>query len=205
VQQARHGGVVDDLIESDDSEMLVMSMLRGQRPAGRAGRRAPRCPAGPDLLAGPFAHVVVDEAQELTDAEWQMLLLPLPVAQLHHRRRPAQARHGFRGVVAGAARAGRAGPDDLASLSINYRTPARSWRGRAGHPDRAPGRQRSDLHPQPRRVRRVGSTAELRALLDTGLAAHADGIACVISASPSSSRPRRDARVRSLTRSCRRA
>ena len=30
--------------------------------------------ADPDLLAGPFAHVVVDEAQELTDAEWQMVL-----------------------------------------------------------------------------------------------------------------------------------
>ncbi|HSY16209.1 MAG TPA: hypothetical protein VK816_09495 [Jatrophihabitantaceae bacterium] len=25
----------------------------------------------PDPLAGPFAHIVVDEAQELTDAEWQ--------------------------------------------------------------------------------------------------------------------------------------
>jgi hypothetical protein len=28
----------------------------------------------------------VDEAQELTDAEWQMLLLHCPVPELHHRR-----------------------------------------------------------------------------------------------------------------------
>lgn len=27
-----------------------------------------------DPLAGPFGHVIVDEAQELTDAEWQLLL-----------------------------------------------------------------------------------------------------------------------------------
>jgi hypothetical protein len=32
----------------------------------------------PDRLAGPFAHVVVDKAQELTDAEWQMLLRRCP-------------------------------------------------------------------------------------------------------------------------------
>ena len=32
----------------------------------------------PDVLAGQFAHIVVDEAQELTDAEWQMLLLRCP-------------------------------------------------------------------------------------------------------------------------------
>ena len=66
--------VVADLIASDDSEMHVMSMLRGQdlRTALVDEDAVPG--VGADLLAGPFAHVVVDEAQELTDAEWQMVL-----------------------------------------------------------------------------------------------------------------------------------
>ena len=70
--------VVDDLIATDDSEMLVMSMLRGQDLQDRLVDEAALSSADPDLLAGPFAHIVVDEAQELTDAEWQMLLLRCP-------------------------------------------------------------------------------------------------------------------------------
>ena len=68
------GEVVADLIATDDSEMKVMSMLRGQdlRTALVDEDVAPRTDL--ELLAGPFAHVVVDEAQELTDAEWQMVL-----------------------------------------------------------------------------------------------------------------------------------
>ena len=80
-------------------------------PARRAGRRGRRCPsADPDLLAGPFAHIVVDEAQELTDARVADAAAALPVAQLHHRRRPRPGPARVHRVVAGAARAGRARP-----------------------------------------------------------------------------------------------
>jgi superfamily I DNA/RNA helicase len=48
-----------------------------------------------DLLAGPFAHVVVDEAQELSDAEWAMLLRRCPSRSLTVVGDRAQARHGF--------------------------------------------------------------------------------------------------------------
>jgi len=65
----------------------------------------------------------VDEAQELTDAEWQMLLLRCPSRSFTIVGDRAQARHGFHRVVAGTARADRARPDQPASLSINYRTP----------------------------------------------------------------------------------
>ena len=77
----------------------------------------------PDLLAGPFAHVVVDEAQELTDAEWQMLLLRCPSRSFTIVGDRAQARHGF--TESWQQRLERIGLDrvDLASLSINYRTP----------------------------------------------------------------------------------
>ena len=138
----------------------------------------------PDLLAGPFAHVVVDEAQELTDAEWQMLLLRCPSRSFTIVGDRAQARHGF--TESWQERLERVGLDqvELASLSINYRTPRGGHgRGRAGHPGGAPRRQRADLGPQQRPPRRprVHLGAGRRSSR-TWLAANADGIACVIGA-----------------------
>lgn len=49
----------------------------------------------PDLLAGPFTHIVVAEAQELTDAERQMLLLRCPSRSCTIVGDRAQAKHGF--------------------------------------------------------------------------------------------------------------
>ena len=50
-----------------------------RRACATGSSTRPRCrSAEADLLAGPFAHIVVDEAQELTDAEWQMLLARCP-------------------------------------------------------------------------------------------------------------------------------
>ena len=78
--------VVDHLVATDDSEMQVMSMLRGEDLRDVVVDEAALAGADPDLLAGPFAHVVVDEAQELTDAEWQMLLLRCPSRSFTDRR-----------------------------------------------------------------------------------------------------------------------
>jgi hypothetical protein len=115
--------VVEDLVESDDSEMLVMSMLRGDDLQDRLADQAALPRVDPDLLAGPFSHIVVDEAQELTDAEWQMLLLRCPSRSLTIVGDRAQARHGF--TESWQERLERIGLDQvhLASLSINYRTP----------------------------------------------------------------------------------
>ena len=91
-----------------------------------------------DLLAGPFAHVVVDEAQELTDAEWQMVLARCPSRSLTIVGDRAQARHGF--TESWQERLERVGPatgSTSASLNVNYRTPAGGHgRGRARHPGR---------------------------------------------------------------------
>ena len=54
--------------------MLVMWMLRGQGFQNSLIDEDVLPSIDPDVLAGPFAHIVVDEAQELTDAEWQQLL-----------------------------------------------------------------------------------------------------------------------------------
>jgi DNA helicase IV len=77
----------------------------------------------PDALAGPFAHVIVDEAQELSDAEWTMLLRRVPSQSLTIVGDRAQARHGFR--ESWTERLERIGLRRIeqASLRINYRTP----------------------------------------------------------------------------------
>lgn len=115
--------VIDHLIENDDSDMKVMSILKGQDARNvLAGVDAPS-PATPDEVAGPFAHIVVDEAQELTDAEWRMLVARCPSRSFTIVGDRAQARHGFTEMwVERLARVGVRGAS-VASLSVNYRTP----------------------------------------------------------------------------------
>jgi len=79
-ERARMARVIDDLIEVADDEYGVglVTMLRGEDFQDALVDEAALPSTDPDRLAGPFAHIVVDEAQELTDAEWQMLLLRCP-------------------------------------------------------------------------------------------------------------------------------
>ncbi|TQJ50604.1 RNA polymerase recycling motor ATPase HelR [Phycicoccus sp. SLBN-51] len=175
--------VVDHLIATDDSEMHVMSMLRGADLRGALVDESASPAADPDLLAGPFAHVVVDEAQELTDAEWQMLLLRCPSHSFTVVGDRAQARHGF--VESWEERLARVGLDrvTLASLGVNYRTPAEVMAEaepviRAVVPDaNVPTSIRSTGVPVVH-----GAVSQLGSVLDTWLDAHAEGTACVIAA-----------------------
>ncbi|WP_327721109.1 AAA family ATPase [Streptomyces sp. NBC_00490] len=195
--------VVDTLIEAvsnsgadgDDGEGLV-KMLRGEDAKVSLVDESELAVADPDLLAGPFAHIVVDEAQELTDAEWQMLLLRCPSRSFTIVGDRAQARHGF--TESWQERLERVGLDriEMASLSINYRTPEEIMAEaepviRAALPDaNVPTSIRSSGVPVVH-----GAVTELESVLDTWLAAHADGIACVIG-DPAF---RATSRVRSLT------
>jgi DNA helicase IV len=193
--------VVDDLVAADDSDMLVMAMLRGQDLQDTLVDESALPSTDPDLLAGPFAHIVVDEAQELTDAEWQMLLLRCPSRSFTIVGDRAQARHGF--TESWQERLERIGLDriNLASLSINYRTPEEVMAEaepviRAVFPDaNVPTSIRSSDVPVVH-----GSTSDLGSILDTWLAAHADGIACVIGVTDTEDGTfRATSRVRSLT------
>ncbi|HKE68413.1 MAG TPA: RNA polymerase recycling motor ATPase HelR [Nocardioidaceae bacterium] len=173
--------VVDHLIATDDSEMQVMSMLRVDDMQQTLVDESALPRVEPDLLAGPFAHIVVDEAQELTDAEWQMLLLRCPSRSLTIVGDRAQARHGF--AESWHERLKRIGLDnvELASLSINYRTPEEVMVEaepviRAALPDsNVPTSVRSTGVPVVH-----GSVKELDSIVDSWVAAHADGIGCVI-------------------------
>ncbi|MGX1760231.1 RNA polymerase recycling motor ATPase HelR [Streptomyces lydicus] len=212
-ERARMADVIDNVLAADDDGEGAVTMLRGQdlrdslvdetslpspdhRPS--TSRSAAHLSDGvePDLLAGPFAHIVVDEAQELTDAEWQMLLLRCPSRSFTIVGDRAQARHGF--TESWRERLERIGLDriNLASLSINYRTPEEVMAEaepviRAVLPDaNVPASIRSSDVPVIH-----GSAADLSSILDTWLTAHADGIACVIG--DPTFRPM--SRVRSLT------
>jgi hypothetical protein len=190
--------VVDDLIEAADDEYGVglVTMLRGEDFEEALIDQAELPVTDPDLLAGPFAHIVVDEAQELTDAEWQMLLLRCPSRSFTIVGDRAQARHGF--TDSWQERLGRVGMGQvrLASLSINYRTPEEVMAEaepviRAVLPDaNVPTSVRSTGIPVGH-----GHRSDRDAILAAWLDAHAEGIGCVIGdpAFPPTSR------VRSLT------
>ena len=200
-ERERMRDVVDDLVATDDSEMRVMSMLRVEDAQSIIVDDGALAVADPDRLAGPFAHVVVDEAQELTDAEWQMLLLRCPSRSFTIVGDRAQARHGF--TESWQERLARIGLDrvDLASLTINYRTPEEVMAEaapviRAAIPDaNVPTSVRSTGVPVGH-----GSVAELDAVLGSWLAEHAEGIACVIGVGDVvGGRVRESPRVRWLT------
>jgi DNA helicase IV len=182
-ERERMADVIDNILQADDDNEGWVPMLRGRDLQEALVDETALPTADPDLLAGPFAHIVADEAQELTDAEWQMLLLRCPSRSFTIVGDRAQARHGF--AESWEERLERIGLDriNLASLSINYRTPEEVMTEaepviRAVLPDaNVPTSIRSSGVPVVH-----GSTEELESILDTWLAEHSDGIACVISA-----------------------
>ncbi|MFE4964787.1 RNA polymerase recycling motor ATPase HelR [Streptomyces sp. NPDC056660] len=189
------GAAVDSGADGDDGEGLVR-MLRGEDAKVSLVDESELPALTPDLLAGPFAHIVVDEAQELTDAEWQMLLLRCPSRSFTIVGDRAQARHGF--AESWRERLERVGFDriTLASLGINYRTPEEIMAEaepviRAALPDaNVPTSIRGSGLPVVH-----GSVDRLAPIIEGWLAAHAEGIACVIGDPAFTETPR----VRSLT------
>jgi len=188
--------VVDTLVEADDDPESPVVMLRSSDlTEALAGAFDPVDPAH-DPLAGPFAHAVVDEAQELTDAQWQMVLRRCPTRSLTVVGDRAQARHGF--SESWQERLGRVGLDDItvAPLTYSYRTPAAIMAEaevviRKAVPDaNVPVSVRTDGAPV-----RHGRVDELPSILDEWLAENPDGTVCVVGGSSLADRPR----VRSLT------
>ncbi|MGN6220362.1 MAG: RNA polymerase recycling motor ATPase HelR [Microbacterium sp.] len=185
--------VVDRLKEAGDE---MMTWLDGDDLRNSLVDESVLDTVDPDLLAGPFAHIIVDEAQELSDAEWRMLLSRCPSRSFTVVGDRAQARHGFRETW--QERLERAGLTNvsIASLTVNYRTPSEVMAEaepviRAAIPDaNVPTSIRSSGVPV-----RHATVAERDAIVDEWVQEHPDGVACVIG-DPSFA-PRE--RVRSLT------
>lgn len=188
--------VIHDLIATDDSDLKTMAMLRGQDLRAALDTHAGPAPSPTELLAGPFAHIIVDEAQELTPAEWAMVIRRVPSLSLTVVGDRAQARRGFPETWAERlADVGVPGAK-VATLSVNYRTPVAVMEQatpviRAVLPDaNVPTSIRDNGIP----VRRARETDRDRILRDW-LQAHADGTACVIGDDAYAGTPR----VRSLS------
>ncbi|MBP0454834.1 AAA family ATPase [Kitasatospora sp. RG8] len=195
-ERASRADVISGLLEADDDGEGAVTMLRGQDLQDSLIDETALPAADPDRLAGPFAHIVVDEAQELTDAEWQMLLLRCPSRSFTIVGDRAQARHGF--TESWRERLDRVGFDriETTSLGINYRTPEEVMAEaepviRAVLPDaNVPASVRSSGIPVVH-----GSVADLDSVLAAWLAANTDGVACVIGGPGFPATPR----IRSLT------
>ncbi len=187
------GEVVERLKEAGDE---LLQWIDGDDLRNSLVDEAALPSVDPDLLAGPFAHVIVDEAQELTDAEWRMLLARCPSRSFTIVGDRAQARHGF--AETWQERLEHAGLTEvsLASLTINYRTPSEIMVEaepviRAAIPDaNVPTSVRSSGTPVTH-----AAVADRDAILDAWVADHPEGIACVIGDPAFSARER----VRSLT------
>ncbi len=180
-EQEERAAVVDHLIASDDSEMHLMSMLRGADLTSALVDESGLPTVSADVLAGPFAHVVVDEAQELTAAQWQMLVARCPSRSFTVVGDRAQARHGFTETWQERLEKVGLGRLEVATLTINYRTPEEVMAAaepviREALPDaNVPTSVRSTGVPV-----RYGTRSELDAVLHEWLAGDDEGTACVV-------------------------
>lgn len=182
-QREEMSHVVDQLIASqeyDDGEG-VLRMLGQQSMQDALVDETALPSVDPDALAGPFAHVVVDEAQELTDAEWTMLVRRCPSKSFTIVGDRAQSRRGFPESWAERLERVGFGAITVRRLTINYRTPEEVMAEaepviRAALPDaNVPTSIRSAGIPV-----RHGSPADLHMIVEEWLVAHVDGVAAVI-------------------------
>lgn len=173
--------VIEHLVASDDTEMQVMSMLGQDDFHNSLVDVNAIANTDSDQLSRPFAHIIVDEAQELTDAQWQMLLARCPSRSFTVVGDRAQARNGF--TESWQERLERVGLDriNLMSLTVNYRTPQPVMAEAepvilTALPDaNVPTSIRTDGQPVTR-----GPIDELDSILKSWLHDHSEGVACVI-------------------------
>ena len=199
-ERAAMSRVIEDLVAADDSDLQLMSTLTS--PDMREKLDDDALPSRKTVpLDGPFQHIVVDEAQDLTDAQWQMLLARCPSRSFTIVGDRAQARHGF--TETWEQRLNRVGLDrvEQASLTINYRTPqpimdaAEPVIRQAIQDANVP----TSIRPSEGPVR-YGTVDELETVLHTWLTDHdqGEGIAAVIATDTSRVLPN-SPRIRLLT------
>ena len=195
VERERRASVIDDVVRADDDGEGAVTMLNHSDLQEALLDDAAADTVGSDRPDGPFAHVIIDEAQELTDAEWQMILRRCPSRSLTVVGDRAQARRGFEetwterltrnGITTSAI--------DVVHLSINYRTPEEVMAAaepgiREVLPDaNVPVSVRASGKPV-----EYGQVSELQRIVDEWAAGDHEGIACVVGSPdfPDSSRIR---------------
>ncbi|UQE76543.1 AAA family ATPase [Gordonia sp. PP30] len=172
--------VLDELVAADDDREGLVQQFSFGGMAALTTDYSGLPDAEPDRLAGPFAHVVVDEAQELTDAEWAMLRRRCRASGFTVVGDRAQARGGF--AESWEERLRRCGLRNIrvARLGLNYRTPREVMDVAAREIIRVlPDANVPDSVRGTGRPVRECSLAEVPVVLDEWLAEH-DGVSCVI-------------------------
>lgn len=114
--------VIGDLIAAADDMEDLSAQLRNEDLQEKLVLQRAEAEAPTESLTGPFAHIIIDEAQDLTEAQWSMVLRRCPSGSLTIVGDRAQAANGFtesweeRLVRSGISRC------RVAKLSVNYRT-----------------------------------------------------------------------------------
>ena len=179
-ERTRMDRVVEELMAADDDDMMA-SQFRQEAIRDALVDHSGFEEVPTDPLAGPFAHIVVDEAQELTDAQWQMVRRRSPSGSVTVVGDRGQSRRGF--SESWTDRLGRVGFDrvDIATLGVNYRTPREVMAVaepviRAVLPDaNVPVSIRSSGVPV-----EYGNSADLSSILERWSTSNINGIGCVI-------------------------
>jgi len=114
--------VIGDLVAAADDSEDLSSQLRNEDLQEKLVQQRTEVESSAKALAGPFAHVVIDEAQDLTDAQWAMVLRRCPSGSLTIVGDRAQAASGF--TESWEERLVRAGISQcrVSALGVNYRT-----------------------------------------------------------------------------------
>ena len=180
-EQRRKTEVIEEMIAAEgDRESLLTQFVRGGLSEALVDEGAlPQHDV--DRLDESFAHIVVDEAQELTDAQWQMLRARCPSGSFTVVGDRAQARRGFTESWWDRLQRNGIRDIDVGHLRVNYRTPQEIMDAaepviRAALPD---ANVPTSIRANGIAVR-YGRRSERDAVLTRWLDAHDDGIACVI-------------------------
>ncbi len=182
-ERSQWKNVIDDLIASADDKEDLSSQLMHQDLQEQLLSQGMESPERSISFDGPFSHVIIDEAQDLTDAQWAMIQRRCPSGSLTIVGDRAQAAEGF-------TRSWEQRLDDIgirnitiAPLQVNYRSTAQIMEAAAQQilpymPEaNVPRSLRSDGVPV-----RYARPADLSSILDQWLDENSEGTAVVIGA-----------------------
>lgn len=173
--------VISDLVQSADDKEDLSSQLIHEDLQEQLLNQHLEADSETEIFDGPYSHVVIDEAQDLTDVQWAMILRRCPSGSLTIVGDRAQASRGFTGSW--EERLSHLGIRDatVSQLRVNYRSTAQIMEVAATQihsqmPDaNVPDSLRSDGESV-----RFASPTQLTSILEQWLANHPEGTAAVI-------------------------
>ena len=180
-ERNRWTNVIDDLMASADDKEDLASQLMHHDLQERLLSHSLETPLAKESYDGPFSHVVVDEAQDLTDAQWAMIQRRCPSGSLTIVGDRAQAVDGF--STSWEQRLASIGIHDISisRLRVNYRSTAQIMEAAAAQilPEMPEANVPQSLRANGAPVR-YAHPSHLKKILDQWLAENNEGTAAVI-------------------------